>query len=243
MRRFHITTLTFLALSLLLGAVAEAQKAREERTSIIDQIRAGRDSDDTPGGAAEGVGQITGDERYMRDARDATDFVGADSREGGFVGGQSTADGEIKSAIESAGDLVREAVDPAINRMQTLPQLQTGMYAPRLRLGFTPTTLPAPVLERSMAQRLTASSVIHSTAPLEVSMAGRSARLRGTVGSEHEKRLAGLMLLFEPGISKVQNELAVATPESNSPVESRSKAAPVELPAPAPQKERMPDQG
>ena len=243
MTRHSIAGLVFLAALLLWGSVAEAQRQRERRPSIIDQMRARRGTDDAPGAASDDVGEITGDERFLRDARDASDFVGADSREGGFVGGQSAADGEIRSAIESARDLVQEAVDPAINRVQTVPQLQTGMYAPRLRLGFTPTTLPAPVLETSMVRRLSTSSAIRSTTPLEVSMAGRTARLRGTVGSEHEKRLAGLMLLFEPGISKVENELAVATPESNSPIEPQSESAPAELPAPAPQKANSPDQG
>jgi uncharacterized protein YjbJ (UPF0337 family) len=242
MTKSSVAGLAILTVSLLWGSVAEAQKQREQRPSIIDQMRARRGTDTTPGAVADDVGEITGDERFLRDARDASDFVGADSREGGFVGGQSAADGEIRSAIENAGDLVREAVDPAINRIRSLPQLQTGMYAPRLRLGFTPTTLPAPTMEAALVQRLSTSSAIRTTEPIAVSMAGRTATLRGTVVSAHEKRLAGLMLLFEPGISKVENELAVATPESSSPVEPQSKPAPVELPAPAPQKERLPDQ-
>lgn len=223
MIRSSITGLAVLALSLLWASVAEAQ-----RTSIIDQIRERRSSEANPGAVAEDVGAITGDERFLRDARDADSFVGA-SREGGFVGGTSAVDQvEIRSAVE--GDLVREAIDPAINRMRTLPQLPTGMYAPRLRLGFTPTTPPAPAMEAAMADRLTKSTTIRSWAPLEVSLAGRTATLHGTVGSEHERRLAGLMLLFEPGISKVENQLAVA-PSDAAPPESPPASAPVETPA------------
>ena len=232
MLKSSIAGMAILAVSLLCSSVAEAQERAERRPSILEKMRSRRNSDESPGATADDVGKITGDERFLRDAREATDFVGSDSREGGFVGGQSAADGEIRSAIEGA--LVRRATDPAINRMRSPPQLQTGMYAPRLRLGFTPTTLPAPAIETAMIERLSVSSAIRSTVPLEVSMAGRTATLRGTVGSEHEKRLAGLMVLFEPGISKVQNELAVTTPESNSPVE---------LPAPAPQKKRPSDEG
>ena len=241
MFKSKVAGMAILAFSLLCGDVAEAQKQAERRPSILEKMRSRRNADEAPGAAADDVGKITGDERFLRDAREATDFVGSDSGEGGFVGGQSAADGEIRSAIEGA--LVRRAADPAINRMRSLPQLQTGMYAPRLRLGFAPTTLPAAAMETAMIERLSLSSAIRSTAPLEVSMAGRTATLRGTVGSEHEKRLAGLMVLFEPGISKVQNELAVALPKSDSPVEVQQQPAPVELPAAAPQKERPSDEG
>lgn len=223
MTRSSITGLTLLAVSLLWASVAEAQ-----RTSIIDQIRSRRSSEANPGAVGENVGAITGDERFLRDARDADSFVGA-SRGGGFVGGTSAVDQvEIRSAVE--GDLVREAIDPAINRLRTLPQLPTGMYAPRLRLGFTPTTLPAPAMETAMTERLSTSTAIRSSAPLEVSLAGRTATLRGTVGSERERQLAGLMLLFEPGISKVENQLAVMPPDASRP-ESPPPFAPVETPA------------
>ena len=241
MTNSNIFFVAVFVVSVVWGSIVEAQVQREQRTSIIDQMRARREAGATPGAAADDVGQISGDERFLRGARDATDFVGADSRDRGFVGGQSAADGEIRSSIENARELVREAVDPAINRMRTPPQLESGMYAPRLRLGFTPTRLPAQAMETSMMERLSVSPSIRSSTPLEVSVAERTATLRGTVGSEHEKKLAGLMLLFEPGISEVRNELAVATPGSNSPKKSQQTPAPVELPAPAPQKERSPN--
>ncbi len=172
----------------------------------------------------DSVGAITGNERFLREAREATDFVGAGAREGGFVGGQSAVgETEIRSAIE--GDLVREAVDPAINRQRNLPQLPTGMYAPRLRLGFTPATIPLPAMEQAVTERLTMLETIRPTRPIEVSMAGRTATLHGAVGSEHEKRLAGLMLLFEPGISKVENELEVGPPSADWPAPQSQPAS------------------
>jgi len=261
MTRSPVTCAALFAISLIWSAAAEAQIDNRGATSLRDRMQnrmnsgassransranpganGGANLGANPGAVAEDVGGISGDERFLRDARDAADFVGAGSREGGFVGGQSAVgDGEITSAIE--GDLVREAVQPAINRLLNLPQLPTGMYAPRLRLGFTPTILPAPAIEMMAVQRLSVSSAIRSTRPFEVSMAGRTATLRGAVASEHEKRLAGLMLLFEPGISKVENELAVASSASKIPAaEPLSLPAPAALPAPAPQKERPSD--
>ena len=91
-----------------------------------------------------------------------------------------------------------------------------------------------------MVERLSASPSIRATEPLEVSMAGRTATLRGTVESEHEKQLAGLMLLFEPGISKVQNELAVAPSDSTPSAEPRPAPVPSKVPA---AQNTQPDQG
>ena len=199
-----------LAVAVTANSLVSAQApGTRNTTSGVSELRQRLRSGENPGSIADDVGEISGDERFVREARDATDFVGADSREeGSFVGSQAgSTSGEIRSAIE--GDLVREAIAPALNRLQNLPQLRSGMYAPRLRLGFEPTTLPPPMIEAEVSYRVSTAAAIRPTRPIEVSMAGRTATLRGAVGSEHEKRLAGLMLLLEPGISKVENDLAV----------------------------------
>lgn len=251
MTRFKIFCLAISIVGFTCGSMAEAQTSRASAsssrgiTSLRDRMQSRMNSGGSSRASAladdeDSVGAISGNERFLREARDATDFVGAGAREG-FVGGQSAVgQAEIRSAIE--GDLVREADDPAINRQRSLPQLQTGMYAPRLRLGFTAATLPLPTLQQAVAERLSASATIHATRPIEVSMAGRTATLRGAVGSEHEKRLAALMLLFEPGISRVENELSVAPPAADSPMpQPLPAAAPVPPAGPLPEEKSMPD--
>lgn len=237
MRRSIIVSVWALFLALAMAAAAEAQlfgersstgnraatgsqnraMAAQNRAGTTGQQRSGAGTTarqrigagGNPGAAAEDVGKITGTERFLREARTAGDFVGrSGSDAGSFVGAQTgAAEAEIRSAIE--GQIVRTETNPALNRLLNVPQVRAGMYAPRLKLGFEPLALPAPRVEQSAA-KLTLSTAIQSSGPIQVTMAGRTATLRGAVASEHDKRLAGLMLLFEPGISKVENELTVA---------------------------------
>ncbi len=228
MRRSIIVSVWALFLAIAMAATAEAQLFGErsstgnrtatgsQNRAMAAQNRAGTTARQrigaggNPGAAAEDVGKITGTERFLREARTAGDFVGrSGSDAGSFVGAQTgAAEAEIRSAIE--GQIVRTETNPALNRLLNVPQVRAGMYAPRLKLGFEPLALSAPRAEQSAAAKLTLSTAIQSSGPIQVTMAGRTATLRGAVASEHDKRLAGLMLLFEPGISKVENELTVA---------------------------------
>lgn len=236
MRRSIIAPLGAVFLSLGMAAAAEAQLFGERsstanrtsagsanRTATSTQNRAmaaqnrtqsaarqGTGAAANPTTAAENVGTITGTERFLRGSRTADDFVGRSASDaGGFVGAQTNAaTAEIRSAIE--GELVRSVVNPALNRLLNAPQTRTGMYAPRLKIGFEPLVFSTPEREQSAAAKLSLSPAIRTAGPVEVSLAGRTATLRGAVASEHEKRLAGLMLLMEPGISQVENQLTVS---------------------------------
>lgn len=228
MRRSIIVSVWALFLAIAMAATAEAQLFGErsstgnrtatgsQNRAMAAQNRAGTTARQrigaggNPGAAAEDVGKITGTERFLRETRTAGDFVGRSASDAGsFVGAQTgAAEAEIRSAIE--GQIVRTETNPALNRLLNVPQVRAGMYAPRLKLGFEPLALSAPRAEQSAAAKLTLSTAIQSSGPIQVTMAGRTATLRGAVASEHDKRLAGLMLLFEPGISKVENELTVA---------------------------------
>lgn len=175
-----------------------------------------------PGGAAEDVGQISGNERYLRENRSAADFVGADSRESRrFVGGQATevSAEDIQSAITEP--LVRLGATVNVNR-PLAPQVprSTEMYRPRLSIGFNFTRQTPQDTSLAARNQLRTSHAIHSTAAIEVSIAGRTATVRGAVASEHERKLAELLLLFEPGISEVTNELEVKPPDPRPAAES-----------------------
>ncbi|MDD4266622.1 MAG: BON domain-containing protein [Pirellulaceae bacterium] len=228
MQRSIILPVWAILLSLAMGVAAEAQLFGErantgnrtitgsQNRAMAAQNRAGSNvrqrisAGGNPGAAAEDVGKITGTERFLRESRTAGDFVGRSSDDvGGFVGAQTgAAASEIRSAIE--GEIVRAETNPAVNRLLNVPQARASMYAPRLKIGFEPLALPTPRLEQSAAAKLALSPTLQASGPIEVSIAGRTATLRGAVASAHDKRLAGLMLLFEPGISKVENELTVA---------------------------------
>ena len=48
--------------------------------------------------------------------------------------------------------------------------------------------------------------------PLQVTMEGRTATIRGAVASAYEREIVGNLVMFEPGVSQVQNQLTVGPP-------------------------------
>lgn len=88
--------------------------------------------------AAAGVeaGALTGAERFLRENRNATDFVGVDRAEANtFVGaGQVIQSGRVRSAIESLQN--PPDLSSQLNRPWR-PAAVRSPYAPRLELQFT----------------------------------------------------------------------------------------------------------
>jgi len=85
------------------------------------------------------------------------------------------------------------------------------MYQPMLEIGFE---LPnrAENVSSEWTRHLQASPAIRQGSWIEVSVEGRTAILRGQVVSESDRALAEQLVLFEPGISAVQNDLQVKPP-------------------------------
>ena len=167
--------------------------------------------------AFAGVGMPDASARYVRGNRQATDFVGTDSRDSaGFVGRQQAdGDGQIRSAID---DNLRIQSGPDANRTQAASGRQrTAMYQPRLSVNFDFARRPAAELNSRLTHRLESSLALAGTARVEVSVEGGTAILRGEVASERDRKLARLMLLFEPGISNVRDELIVKRPQPIPP--------------------------
>lgn len=176
---------------------------------------------------AESIGQLTGGERFLRGNRAADDFVGTDSGDrAGFVG---SATGDNSGPIQSAttGALVRTTTGPEINRTRVRSPAPY-MYEARLRIGFDVNPQSLPTQKTKVAQRLMQARAIDPASSIEVKLEGSTAILSGTVGSGREKSLAGILLMFEPGISKVKNELVVRPPSmvpSRSPSDSEPPKA------------------
>ena len=196
---------TSLAILLVLQASAHAQLFGSRSLGSPIQAR----GSSAPGGAQ--AGRIQGNERFLRGNRSRAEFVGADQRDtGGFVGNElGRASGRIMSA--TAG--LREAPDQTrrINRPLDYPDLDE-MYHPRLTVVAGETNPPPNVASR-FQQELTRSAYFASQCRFEVSVVKRMATLRGEVTSAKEADLAGLLALFEPGISSVRNNLRVLTLE------------------------------
>ena len=93
--------------------------------------------------------------------------------------------------------------------------------------------LPAPVTRQLgpvTMGHLTKLTHWPSGAPLEVSLEGRTATLRGTVATRHDRALAEQLLLLEPSVARVKNELQVgpvgATPGKSQPQPGPSPQTP-----------------
>lgn len=170
------------------------------------------------------AGTLTGNERFIRGNRDLSDFVGADRGDlGRFVGQES---GRVQGPLRSAIDVLQPPPDRNINRPP--PETTTGRaarrspYRPRYRLDFAlPTSGPSlgsPELAARVQDSLARagaqwgrSSAAAEPRQLVVRLEGRTAILEGEVASERHRALAERLLLLEPGISSVRNELTVAT--------------------------------
>lgn len=162
-----------------------------------------------PGSAASGdVGGLSGNERYLRGNRRSGSFVGRD-RTGsrGFVGlEQGTAAGNVASATQ--GLRIQQTPSVSVNQPRAGRQ-PTDVYDPRLEIGF-PVTRPDPsLIQQGLTLRLREESANGRFETIVVSLEGETATLRGTVASANDRAVAEALVLFEPGVAAVRNELQV----------------------------------
>ena len=153
-------------------------------------------------------GMLQGSERFLRGNRSRNDFVGSNrSDQTGFVGaGQAIGVGRVQSATE--GLRIDAADTQRINR--PLPrQPRRGMYYPRLEIAFDVSDDISLRTEVTPSLRIRQRVTKVAGDNIELTLADRTAVLRGTVESQHDADLATRLLSFEPGIDHVQNELQV----------------------------------
>lgn len=189
-------------------AQAQLFGARSVGNTISSPLSQGGSLNSNTAGSA--VGTLTGNERFVRGNRSRRDFVGSDRNEqSGFVGsGQAIGVGRVPSATE--GLRIQTSDSQRINR--PIPAQSTkGIYYPRLEIGFDvrPSTTVSP--DALSADERLLARVVHVTGDsIQLTLAGRTAILRGTVKSPHDAELAAQLLSFEPGIDRIQNDLSIA---------------------------------
>jgi len=171
--------------------------------------------------------------RYVRGNREATDFVGADTAESGrFVGAQQSGLGElIESAVEEGMEI--EVSDDANQAIEPVLPPRMLLNPPRLQLGFSAPLRPSAEITTTVLRRLQTTLPDLDPNLFEVSVAEGVAILRGTVASERNRKMAALLIGFEPGIARVQNDLTVASPSRPDESPLSPAAAPADpLPPP-----------
>jgi hypothetical protein len=157
----------------------------------------------------EGVGTLQGTERFLRQNRRASDYVGVDIGDlQRFIGAMQAR--SLRQIPPTTQGLTRR-VDRSETVNQPLPPARRGTpYNPRLELSFEALPVPDTLLPARWAlDTLARSPQMSGPSRIAVSLEGRTAILRGEVPSEADRDLAELLLTFEPGISAIQNELRV----------------------------------
>ncbi len=167
-------------------------------------------------GSATSVGTLR-NQRFLRGNRRPSEFVGTDRRDAaGFVGRQEAGSARLIGAALAPPVPMRRP-DEQVN--QPVPaSVGQGPYPPKLHVNFPVPQRDEKQLASEIEARLTRLG--HS---IEVSVADHVATIRGKVASEEERRLAAVLVSFEPGVWEIQNELQV---DPDRPVAPSQTAVP-----------------
>ena len=159
----------------------------------------------------ESVGEMVDENaRFVRGNREAADFVGSGLEDvQNFVGMQQT---DIEADIRSAVDELIIEETPDVNLL-TQPVIPPRMLlnSPRLQVGFDFTPRPADIVSSQLTRRVGSKLSSNGSNRIEVWVEDGVAILRGEVVSERDRKLAGILVGFEPGVARVQNEIQLAT--------------------------------
>jgi osmotically-inducible protein OsmY len=181
-----------------------------QRTFNGSQSQGGAD-----GGTA--VGSMDGSERFLRGNRQGQ-FVGSDGADTGFVGGVTTGMNGM-GGMNNRG--MMQNFQQGRNNQQYRNRNQNQQARNRqvrtsLSLGFKPPSNVSSQATQRISGILKRSQHFEAVTPLAVEMRGRMAVLTGTVTSEADRDLVARVVLLEPGISQVQNDLMVAGEDTGS---------------------------
>jgi hypothetical protein len=77
-------------------------------------------------------------------------------------------------------------------------------------IGFSTPSVSPSAVSTKISDQLNRSRSIAAAGGVNVQLDGKTAVLRGTVASDHDRDLAAQMAMLEPGVSQVKNELQVA---------------------------------
>ena len=184
-------------------------------------------------GGGQGLGNmlqgslLTGNERFLR------------GNQGGFIGADAADVNAINNAMSGAAGRMNNrsqnvqgrnatgrngrGTNQAGRRGQNTGRGGQQMLQPQLHVAFHhPELVPATVSANLTARiRKDLSSRLENVAGVEVE--GRLVTLRGTVASRYDRMVVEKLVMLEPGVSRVQNELRVVPPQpaADQPAEPR----------------------
>lgn len=165
----------------------------------------------------ESIGVLGAGARFRRENRRRGQFVGADAFE------QQTFVGSVQGVTQPTGALPVTGITAAaqgpsaasINARRQRPA-GNGIYDPPLVVAFDVPREAANEKRAALSVQLAKITALQGCR-ISLSLAGRTAVVRGQVEAENQKWLAEQLLLMEPGISQVQNQLLVSRAEARQP--------------------------
>jgi len=159
------------------------------------------------------IGVLGTGERFRRENRRRGQFVGADAFE------RQTFVGSVQGATQPTGALPVTGITaatqgPSATSINTRRQRSTGngIYDPPLVVAFDVPRKPANDKTAALSVWLAQITALQGCR-ISLSLTGRNVVVRGYVEAENQKWLAEQLLLMEPGISQVRNQLLVSPAE------------------------------
>lgn len=162
----------------------------------------------SPGIQAESTGTISGSERYIRGNRQRGNFIGTDTRDPRrFIG---VTEGSTTGTVPptTVGLRVPPPITSSVNQPRQ-PRNRAELYDPKLEVGFEIIPRDTQLVQQEIARHLQEDSARDRFGQIEVSLEGETATMRGTVASANDRSVAEALVLFEPGVRTVKNELVV----------------------------------
>jgi osmotically-inducible protein OsmY len=161
-------------------------------------------------------GGIQNNARFLRQNRGGQ-FVGSDAADisgalGTLGGGQSGVNGLNNLTQQLRGNNNRQRNNQPNQRTGQNGAAQQLSFRISRKTSFEPPVQPtgaATALSARLTQMVQRSSLVQAESPLQVVVRGRIATLRGSVASDHARDLAARLVLLEPGVDQVDNQLQV----------------------------------
>jgi len=148
--------------------------------------------------------------------------IGQRSGVSGQFGGQYAARQFGGGAYGQQNNRQSQLAGAANTRASSRRQIQTSY-----KIGFAIPSADSSAVSTKLSDQLARSQAISSVGGVSIQLDGKTAVLRGTVATDHDRELAALLAMLEPGVSQVRNELEVqsASPQQRSVARSSASSS------------------
>lgn len=165
-------------------------------------------------GFAAGVPTLQ-EAQQLRDTQLRGEFIGAEARTMLEAAGGSQAGTGRQGAGARPNIRIQPVRQPGTQAGQAgrFGQQAGRVMQPTLSLGFSAPPPSSAEVAHKAAQALLRVPSIHNNASVTVRVDGGVATLEGTVGTAHQRALAAQLVSLEPGVTRVDNRLAVGAAE------------------------------